>query len=644
MPLSLGYLFATEQHTHREYETSNQYNLSDLIINSQTPYYGDYTGSTNNNALYQYRLNPTQGYRELQLETPNYVSVTENQSSLPVYQRVTHDKTADHQAGTETYNGNNNGQSFGPAISGYDTPTFSIPSYAYGVYTLHISSYIVFEGILHFQLNDNDGYGWYTYIPTSQFTDGDIIKIYRIGQNEEGGWTYRLESSKLIGGYVETSNFRFIFPQAYSALGFGITYSWYNEYFNLNDLGIMSIFNIGPAFVLSNRGYQYTVLYSNVSYYSQNTNNMIINGVEYNKNEYRVILTSSYSPIQYYTSEIVSNQYGDPAEGWAMPREDGVTVPTGRAYWFNEQTNKSVDLYISFTSSDRINLMPTNTITDDSNFDLSISYSNGKIYLNTGSIQDENSTLLGYYSFIVVSINPDNYTISGLKSWPSMYQPAEKYNTITLDRSAIKNQDYHYIKLDASVYPHFRVDSTNVLAGTFPSTKNYTFNISEKFPDVGFQITFNSIAYYGEALTVYDGEGNPTNIDLVNGRISLQGQTFPLRGSTWIWEPQEDNTFILKINNYLVFDEGITQLPQIYFGGEWSIILTGYSLKPITVTTNDFAVGQFQFGPEGFAAAGVVTSSQGFCVLGLTGKMSISKVAILALVFGGAVAVYLMEI
>lgn len=642
MPLSLGYLFATETNTHRDYETSNQYNLSDLIINSQTPYYGDYTGSTNNNALYQYRINPTQGYTELQLETPNYVSVTENQSSLPVYQRVTHDKSADHPAGTATYNGTGTGQSFGPAISGYETPTFQIPTYAYGTLTLHISSYFILEAPIYISVY-YEGYGWYTANDTP-FSDGEIIKMYRLGQSEEGGWTYRLENPKFPGGYVEASNYRFKFSNMISSVGFGITYSWYNEFFNLNDLGNMSIFNIGPAFVLSNRGYQYTKFYSSVSYYSQNSVHIIINGVEYPKNDYRVILTASYSPIQYYTSEIVRDQYGDPAEGWSMPREDGVTVPSGRAFWLNEQTNRSVDLYISFSSSDRINLMPTNNIRDNSDFDLSISYTYNQIYLSVGSIQDINSTLLGNYSYIVVSITPDSYIISGLKQWPSMYAPAIKYNTIALERTAIKNQDFHYIKIDTSIVPHFRVDLSNVVAGTFPSTKNYTFNINEKFPNTGFQITYNSVAYYGDVLTVYDQERTPMNIEISNGRITLHGQTFPLRGSTWIWEPQDDNTFVLKINNYLVFDEGVKALPLIYFGGEWSLILTGYSLKPITVTTNDFAVGQFAFGPEGFAAAGVITSCQGFCVLGLSGKMSLSKVAILALVFGSAVAVYLMQI
>ena len=100
MPLSLGYLFATEMHEKKEYETSDQFNLSDLIINSQTPYYGDYAGSTNNNALYQYRINTTQGFRELQLVTPNYLNISDNQSSLPVYQRVAHDLAANTPSGT----------------------------------------------------------------------------------------------------------------------------------------------------------------------------------------------------------------------------------------------------------------------------------------------------------------------------------------------------------------------------------------------------------------------------------------------------------------------------------------------------------------------------------------------------------------
>lgn len=50
-PIGMGYLFATDTHEKTDYETSSTHNLSDYILNHRAPYYGDYTGSTNNHEI-----------------------------------------------------------------------------------------------------------------------------------------------------------------------------------------------------------------------------------------------------------------------------------------------------------------------------------------------------------------------------------------------------------------------------------------------------------------------------------------------------------------------------------------------------------------------------------------------------------------
>ena len=50
-PIGLGYLFATEDTTVTSWESENRVNLSDTILNSEHPIYGDYQGTSNNTLL-----------------------------------------------------------------------------------------------------------------------------------------------------------------------------------------------------------------------------------------------------------------------------------------------------------------------------------------------------------------------------------------------------------------------------------------------------------------------------------------------------------------------------------------------------------------------------------------------------------------
>lgn len=614
MPLSLGYLFATEQHTHRDYEASNQYNLSEQIINANTPYYGDYTGSTNNSTIY------TNNAGSYSVGSPDYIEKSSNPSSLPIYDYETiriSNLPQEHPDRTINVTENKIIQISNSAGDVHADFTIEYPNI----------SYVTFGP--RFQ---TEAYAT-VYIDGTEINAEGPIFYNVLYSSETQKWSFTLQPDRhqdIKINYDDVTNFYI--------LSINTLQVWprYYTYFNPQDYSdLSSTIDINAAEITNIQTGKTFALTTNT--YRQNSSYFIVGDETYAFSEYTVKLYLEYPRTSTtYNKLILTTDYANPASGWS------IFDTSGHHFWANQQLNKSTTIYVKLLSGDYTNIAATNDLAN-TYFELSIINIDGTIYINNnGSQQGITDTKLGEYEYLAITIDRGIYTVSGIKQWPEMYQPPVRYNTLEFSRQS--TEDFTLVLLDDTHNVEYRVDTANIIAGSFPSTKDLLYDITKQFPDVGFQITFNSIAFYGEDLTVYDGEGNPTNIDLINGRISLQGQTFPLRGSTWIWEPQEDNTFILKINNYLVFGEGITQLPQIYFGGEWSLILTGYSLKPITVTTNDFAVGQFQFGTEGFAAAGVVTSCQGFCVLGLTGRMSLSKVAILALVFGGAVAVYLMEI
>lgn len=155
-------------------------------------------------------------------------------------------------------------------------------------------------------------------------------------------------------------------------------------------------------------------------------------------------------------------------------------------------------------------------------------------------------------------------------------------------------------------------------------------------------LTMNSVAVYGDRLAVGGTQQVPYYIPVENGRITVDGQTFPLKGSLWMWT-YEDSHYELTINGYHVDDTlDLLYGAVLVYLGEWSTIITGYTVTPVTGIVTEWVPGAFAFDQNSMAAAAMIAAVGAFIILGLTGRSSLPKAGILALVCGGGVLVFML--
>lgn len=322
----------------------------------------------------------------------------------------------------------------------------------------------------------------------------------------------------------------------------------------------------------------------------------------------------SADSITIYKNE-PTGQYADISEGWTLPFNSGVS-------WENGQTNTSVTFIVNLPSG--------------SNLD--IGYATRPHIVNNGGTISVNDSVLGSYSVIkIVVFGNERVTVSGLSGWPTMGANVKTYNTVTVDHDGpILPLNYPLlIESTSTVKPILRVDSAQIVAGTFPSTYDYDLNLAALYPGRTLNIKLNSIGVYGDYLRI----GN-VELPINNGAVSINGKTIGLKGALFSFFEDESGNIESMLNNTVVgtFDD----LPIIRFGGEWSLTATAYLLEEITTTKTTWHAGEFGLDKTGLVACGLILAIAAFVVCGMSGKRSGAKVALLAMVCGGAALVYLI--
>lgn len=244
--------------------------------------------------------------------------------------------------------------------------------------------------------------------------------------------------------------------------------------------------------------------------------------------------------------------------------------------------------------------------------------------------------VLGAYHYMMVDYRTDYATIYGLSEWPSYGVEPTTYNSVVVDlKTAYQEYSSLHIK-DTTQTTVYRVDSATVIAGTFPSTKDYTLDVGGLYPGKSNTVKVNSIGVHGESLQI-----GTTTYNVSNGKIVVNGHSLPVKGLEISSRYNTDSEqYDISINDYGV---GSSADPvTVYFGGEWSLTVSARILEETTTTSMDWSPGGFGLSKEGFIAAGLLTGVGVFVVLGMTGKYSGSKIAILGFVVGGAVVTYLL--
>lgn len=190
----------------------------------------------------------------------------------------------------------------------------------------------------------------------------------------------------------------------------------------------------------------------------------------------------------------------------------------------------------------------------------------------------------------------------------------------------------------------YRVDSANVVAGQYPSTTDYTLNVWSLFPNDTYQSVYiNSVGVYGDYLQIAG-----INYPVENGSITLtdieNGETYSVKVlKSDIVMSFQDGVYTTSVNGHVIRDNQ-SSAPTIYFGGEWSLTATRSTVTEETAVKTEWVAGEFALDTDGFVLAMCLTAVAAFVVLGMTGARSGAKIALLALICGGACVVGFMMI
>lgn len=595
IPIGLGYVLSIEEEPVTSWQTTSQSNISDLILNNQGPYFGSYKGTSNNSTL-------------LGTETaaPEYISVTDNYSSLPIYDETTYtiQTAAQYTQYSRAWNAGSalyllpTTEGY-PDMSGFDYQVIGV----HDIYELYAG-----EGIIYV-FDDQDR----EYPVGSE--SGQHLFLYR---NSDTTWrvfgTWESGDETIT---LDRTLSKFMIQLSPTGIP-GIPNS--RVYIRSADLTSIPTSQLPGVITATNGvvkiGDQYYQGYLNMQISS---GEVIINGaapIEYTETDVLKIAQTSQTNL---ISSGPTGQYADPSEGWTAV--DASTNYT----WVNNQLNQSVTFYVKPIHA------PGQYATIG---DLRIYAAGQNIEAYLLSQGPGTAQVLGAYDYLQVVVSTTGYTVSGLPAWPTMGTAPTLYNTLTFDRSsalfdALSIQTTH----QGSNYWHFRVDNANIVQGYYPDTLDYTLNLDQLYPGAAVDVYINSIGLYGDSLSI---GGINYAVDQSTGSITVNGAPARLLHahlSAW----QTDSGYSVRINGVEITT---TQtLPQIYFGGEWSLTATAYKMEPVEDMQLTWHAGEFSLDKDSFAAAVVITAVLMILVLGMTGGRSMSKMGLLILVCGGAALV-----
>ena len=601
VPLLLGFALNYEQTEKTAWQSTQTVNLTETLLNSSTPYYSTYNGPNNNQDLLLMELrsdDTTYTY----LNPPGYNSVSENPSTIPYMNSAASGllqlSPAQGQfriTGGTAYLGTIPDTSNAVLMDAHDIynitlgmdPTFTLYSPGEDPETVATAGtsyiYTMGPGIYALEI--------YADGTTTVYENLTGIKV----QVNYAGWDILYKDAAsindLIGRKVSWNN-----PTGYAYLQ--VTHSnGEMEAYARHDIDQSLNISIDVNSVFVTSGQQLTVFNDVVSakYYS----NAHGSGGSIS---YTVLVQSSLSRL-----------WADPAAGWKIPIGYIAGSEDVNAWWANGYSNNSVRMMIELPAGSQTKLTPGegNAITLNN---------------NAGAIT-VNGQLLGNYTYLMVQFNQNSTTVSGISNWPSMGVMPIAYNSKTIEQPA---NDFAAIKIEDDMKVSYRVDAAEIASGYYPVTKDYTFNPNQKFPNTSYNIRFNSVAVYGDSITLAG-----TQYTVTDGRITVNDQIVPLLHSE-IRSIYNDQT--LEYENTI---NGIalssTAAPAaISFGGEWSLIAYFYGMEKLTEPAMEWRAGGFGFSEQGTLIVALLVDAAVFVGLGFYGRRSGVKVGWLLALCGCA--------
>lgn len=608
-PIGLGYVFALDQEEITVWESTSESNLTEILLNSDTEYYIGWEGPTNNSQIYYREY--MQGYWIDSIMAPDYVSTGSTYTSLPVYDEISGDITLTSPV------------SMNVAIN--PDPYGGVQSHGLGddlLYDLPVMDYyyVGFPQLSQVGLyNDGDT------VLTTQWT-GSLEFVRNGGDSwsvEMGGTTYTVDAFSVLSNRQQNYT---VWGRNYTPINIS------GDYVSAIGTGLT-----GVKVVHHNGSVDYVVIEGATSLLKTPSDYAVVDGVLYDSvSQLSIVRPAGVSILQYTATTAVEGEYADVSAGWTVP---GSGNPFS-SYWYNGQTNASVSMCVHIEEGRDVFLEPLASVSDTAPWVHIIRGSDGVVTVAHDVDGDTVSVVLGEYSDLYVTITKESYIVSGITSWPAMGTAPSTLHTVTLDHDLQDDFNFVEIAVPGNYYEdvRLRVDSAQIVAGTFPSTKDYTLNMNALFPSKSYSVRVHSIGVYGDSLTLAG-----VSLPVTNGTVTVNDRTIALRGADISCIDRDgDGIYVTSIGTEEV---GTTTGPgSIYLEGKWSLTATAYMLEEVTSTQLRWQPGEFGFDRTGFIVVGLIACLGVFVGLGMYGRRSGAKVGILMLICGGAAMVLLMMV
>lgn len=591
IPILLGYGLAFQEETVRGWQTDADTNLTDYILNHDSPYYVPSSAPANNSEIMVTNNYIGQGVTSTTIRAPYYNVTGTNYSSVPVYATAT-------------------GSVNLPAVQTITTTGTNMGSYWQQSLAYTNVGWMRVDASELSQLNlvpgsSDLGYGWTFYgTGDGQFTTQYMNSTWKTG-------TFEVVSDRNPTWTIQTRGY----------VDMPTNVDW--------------AASVGPGAVklaLSNGNTTYVPLTedSNLQRIGSTT---FVNGTAYSgvtKASVSVVYGNTSSTVS-YTYTYASGTYADPSYGWNLSDFAGVTYP----YWIDGASNEYALMLAHLEGSEWADLQPVPA----GGYSLADVNKNIVQIRKDGSTIKVNGTNLGNYSDIAIEWGTTSVKVSGIQNWPTMTERPNMINSITVDYE-VPLTEFTYVYLNGSKTIDYRVDLTNILGGTFPSSLNATLNPAQLYPGKSYAVSFNSIGVYGSSIA-FAGE----TFDVNDGAIIVDGTKIRLNRAVFasIFD-ESTNTWINSINNIQV---GNANAPSaIYFGGEWSAIIVGHSMTGTERNELRWEPGGWAFNgvDNDFALLGLLGCAATFVALAMYGRRSGEKVGKLMLICGFAGLIFLCMI
>lgn len=573
-PIGIGYMMAFDETEVSGWESTDTANLSDLILNHETEYYATSTAPGNNSELI---YNDLLG-GESTIVAPDYVTVGSTVTSLPTYtqQNTTITKPT---ATTNSYTGTTS-----PFIISVASGRVPADPAQYGVVTVTSTQYAEYS-------NSNTIWGFYDM---AFYADGDAL----VATN--GSLSFALDSS------VQFATDRV--PNTYTVTSIpwqqiSIDGDWSTAIGS----GSLKIVAASTSYVKIDSATEIIRLGSV----------LFVGGTVYNG--VSAVYFSGTQDLIVSQTVLDAGSYAQPSDGWRVPELSAAYT----ADWVNGQRNSSVTMYAAIPAD----TFATFTIGDNV---VTVSRSaTGVVTFSPGN--DADTYTLGNYSNIQVVFGMDSVTISGITVWPTMYVEPVRINTLTADYPAPLQDPFLLINIADESNMVYRVDSATIVAGTFPSTYDYTLDMVTYWPGSSYALDFSNVGIFGDSITFggrsYDITNGMITYDTANGSATkrLIDVTFSATYDNGVWT--------YSINNYPQVPE-TAEARSVFFGGEWSATLMGYKMESYTETVTEWVPGEFGIDSDSFIVVGLFGCLATFVGLGFYGAKTGHKVLSLMIICG----------